>query len=399
MQESPSPSPKPKPKQVQKAGFDSTLRLPKQEIDALRQMLDGGAEGISDAGSIKRHYRRWAMDTCAVHIRMTHPGGMATALDYTARNISGGGMSILHTSFVHNGTRCLIVMQSKARGRVEIGGSVIRCRHCKGKVHEVGIKFDQTIDVREFLEIESSETALILEHVKPESVSGTLLLVEDSELDRVLIRKCLAETNLDVVPVSTGADALARAKEGFDLILSELDLPDMSAFELLAKVRAMNIHTPMIVLCADQDIRLGASPNGPVPDGTIPKPFKPDRLLGGLAEFLLCKSAGGSGGSMIHSTLGAGDTARSLVPNFIEEVKKVMAQLEAAIAKGDAAQCKRIAGQLRGSAPMFGFDPVAKAAHDAYSSIATSGSVGESLAQLNALMVMCSRVRPLRDAA
>ena len=43
--------------------------------------------------------------------------------------------------------------------------------------------------------------------------------------------------------------------------------------------------------------------------------------------------------------------------------------------RGDTATCRRVAFQIRGSAPMFGFDQIAEAANTAYTSISASGDI------------------------
>lgn len=392
----PSHSPKAKQKLAEKA-YECTLRMPRQEIDALRATLDATTKGLPP--NTQRHFRRWPFEKVPLRIRMAHPGGFVTELSYACRNISGGGMSILHSSFVHLGTRCVTLLPHPVDGFREVPGVVIRCRHCSGKVHEIGVKFDSTLDIREFLAIDPADNSLILESVKPENLSGTVLIVEDSELDRVLYRKYLSETELDVVTAETGEDGLKRAEKDFDLIICDYDLPDFTGIDLLNKLRAKGNMTPFILVSAEGSLQMRLPQDSATPDSVVPKPFKKQRLLGAIAEFLLADEKSSSPGGLIYSTLDSADPTAPLVGSFVDEVKKYSQSISQAMMRGDTAAVRRIAFQLRGSAPMFGFDGVADAANQAYTAISASGDIVECMKSIQELLGVCSRIRVRKDAA
>ena len=65
-----------------------------------------------------------------------------------------------------------------------------------------------------------------------------ILLVEDHLDSRVLLARKLRGDGHPVRAVETAAEALAACNEqAFDLILSDIALPDMSGWELLSRVR------------------------------------------------------------------------------------------------------------------------------------------------------------------
>jgi CheY-like chemotaxis protein len=66
-----------------------------------------------------------------------------------------------------------------------------------------------------------------------------LLVVEDNDLERQSIVELLGHDDIDVVAVSTGAEALAALREQpYDCCVVDLRLPDMSGFELLDRMQA-----------------------------------------------------------------------------------------------------------------------------------------------------------------
>jgi PAS domain S-box-containing protein len=71
------------------------------------------------------------------------------------------------------------------------------------------------------------------------SVCQRILLVEDHEPTRVALTHLLTRRNFEVVPVGTIAEATAAAGAAqFDLMISDLGLPDGSGLDLMAELRA-----------------------------------------------------------------------------------------------------------------------------------------------------------------
>ncbi len=65
--------------------------------------------------------------------------------------------------------------------------------------------------------------------------SGTILLVEDSDVVREVIARMLDAGGFTVLPASGGEDALSISRRGdvsFDLLLTDIVMPDMSGVEL-----------------------------------------------------------------------------------------------------------------------------------------------------------------------
>jgi len=67
------------------------------------------------------------------------------------RNISRTGLSLLHGKFVYGGTNCVVGLPALDGQVIPARGRVIWCRLIAGRVHELGIRFDEPIDVGEFV--------------------------------------------------------------------------------------------------------------------------------------------------------------------------------------------------------------------------------------------------------
>jgi len=73
---------------------------------------------------------------------------------------------------------------------------------------------------------------------KAPASTGRILVVEDSITARTLLKNILETAGYQVATAVDGADAFTQARGGeFDLVVSDVDMPRMSGFELTAKIR------------------------------------------------------------------------------------------------------------------------------------------------------------------
>jgi len=91
--------------------------------------------------------------------------------------------------------------------------------------------------------------------------AAKILLVEDNELDALLLQEALkkaATVKLEMVLAGTVAEATRLLGEDrFDLILSDLNLPDGNGFETFARIHAEAQTTPIILLTGNESENLG----------------------------------------------------------------------------------------------------------------------------------------------
>ncbi len=78
---------------------------------------------------------------------------------------------------------------------------------------------------------------------------GRVLIVEDRESLRRMLERALAGEGYEVAAAATGGDGVRAARERpFDLVLTDLKLPDLSGLEVLAASRAAQPRVPVVVL-------------------------------------------------------------------------------------------------------------------------------------------------------
>ena len=84
-------------------------------------------------------------------IRVVHPGGNATSHLVRTRNLSVGGVGLIHSSFLYPRTSCHLALRTVWGESVALPGKILWCRHVTGRCHEIGVRFDQLIQIDEFV--------------------------------------------------------------------------------------------------------------------------------------------------------------------------------------------------------------------------------------------------------
>ena len=81
------------------------------------------------------------------------------------------------------------------------------------------------------------------------------LLIEDDEKQSMAVSALITGPDLEVVTSRTGKDALEKIQsEGFDCIILDLSLPDISGFDLLKEMSRLEISLPPIVIYTGKDL-------------------------------------------------------------------------------------------------------------------------------------------------
>jgi PAS domain S-box-containing protein len=116
-------------------------------------------------------------------------------------------------------------------------------------------------------------------------ISGRVLLVEDEDDLRRMAAETLSSVGLEVAEAATGERALDMFGDGagFDAIVTDVMLPQMSGFEMVKAARAVRPDVPVIYVTGytgDQNMPEGQR------DTLIRKPYSPDTLRVRVAEVL-----------------------------------------------------------------------------------------------------------------
>jgi hypothetical protein len=133
----------------------SGIRLSDRERAAL-----GKAMGIHSGNERRRHRRYMLPREFTLVVRVQQPGGTRALFSVTPRDMSLSGIGFFHASYIHPGTQCIMMMRTLKGQGVSIPGTVVRCRHVSGRIHEVGALFEKEIDVEAFVVPDSKRAKL-----------------------------------------------------------------------------------------------------------------------------------------------------------------------------------------------------------------------------------------------
>ena len=127
-----------------------------------------------------------------------------------------------------------------------------------------------------------------------------VLLVEDDPATSKSIELMLTHANLNVYATDLGEEGIDLAKlYDYDLILLDLNLPDMTGHEVLRQLRLARIDTPILILSGADDTESKIKGFGFGADDYLTKPFHREELVARIHAII--RRSKGHSQSIIHT--------------------------------------------------------------------------------------------------
>ena len=218
-----------------------------------------------------------------------------------------------------------------------------------------------------------------------------VLVVEDNEFNRQVIVELLQSAGVEATVAHDGVQGLAcLSRQRFDLVLMDVQMPNMDGYEATRRVRATTALAAMPILAMTANARLEdrAHCRAAGMDDVVTKPIAPDRLYVTMARWLGARGAHGPGGppapepappSAAPASAGAngrGELDLSLLRSsmrnnqaniarllrlFLENARQTMDAIDAAHERGDLIEIARLGHRLKSSAGTVGAAQLAEA--------------------------------------
>jgi len=239
---------------------------------------------------------------------------------------------------------------------------------------------------------EAARSTLITRHsLRENRVRLHILLAEDNMINQKLVARMLEKRGHTVVVADNGKEALeALEKEHFDLILMDVQMPEMNGFEATAAIREKEKktgeHIPIIAMTAhamkgDRERCLQAGM-----DAYVSKPVQLKDLLETIESIVPASSDTKAETPGEASPVKVIDTDELLAnmdgdveflmetaKMFLEECPRVLSEIRKAITRGDGKALERAAHNLKGSVSSF----AARAAYEAALRLEVMGREGD----------------------
>jgi two-component system cell cycle response regulator DivK len=120
-------------------------------------------------------------------------------------------------------------------------------------------------------------------------MSKRILVVEDQEDNRQIIRDMLSGTGYEILEAENGEEALAAvAKQRPDLILMDIQMPVLDGYEATRRIKA-DPGLRSIPIIAITSYALGGDEQKARAAGCddyVPKPYSPRQLLAKVRQYL-----------------------------------------------------------------------------------------------------------------
>ena len=117
-------------------------------------------------------------------------------------------------------------------------------------------------------------------------MSAKILIVEDDRIDRMIAVQALGK-HFEVEEAADGSEGLAKATENeYDLILLDVEMPEMNGTEMLRSMRDKGIETPVILLTGEVRTSVIGEIMGYGISNYIVKPVPPHELVAKASMML-----------------------------------------------------------------------------------------------------------------
>jgi len=125
----------------------------------------------------------------------------------------------------------------------------------------------------------------------PDEKKGTILYVEDNPDNRNLIRRVLNSEGYSVIEAINAHQAIEKLEaesDNIDLILMDINMPDMDGYTLTAKIKAVQKYSKIPIVAVTANVMRGDREKSLEAgcDGYIQKPIDIDTLAQQIERFI-----------------------------------------------------------------------------------------------------------------
>jgi two-component system, chemotaxis family, chemotaxis protein CheY len=119
-------------------------------------------------------------------------------------------------------------------------------------------------------------------------MSKTILTVDDSSSVRQMVKFTLSDAGYTVIEAVDGNDALSKLTNAVNLVITDLNMPNLDGIQLIRKVRANPLYKgiPILMLTTESHDSRKQEGKAAGATGWIVKPFATQQLLAVVKRVL-----------------------------------------------------------------------------------------------------------------
>jgi signal transduction histidine kinase/CheY-like chemotaxis protein/HPt (histidine-containing phosphotransfer) domain-containing protein len=251
------------------------------------------------------------------------------------------------------------------------------------------------------------EDALVIPHAEPyqvmEAISGRVLLAEDGKDNQRFISAMLRKAGVNVVLARNGRVAVEKAlSESFDLILMDMQMPELDGYAATSQLRARGYSPPIIALTAHAMAEDRAKCIQAGCTDYLKKPIDRKLLIETVARYVKQSQSDQKGASPLAaasssdelvSTCEGDPVMADVLPEFIANLPNEVASLKGFLNDQNLADLREAVHQLKGAGGCYGFQSLSDAAELAERNLILNAPVENIKSEIDSLIALIQTVR------
>ncbi|MEM6332151.1 MAG: response regulator [Planctomycetota bacterium] len=324
-----------------------TLRLSPRQAEALLDSLQQETAG-GDQQSNRQEKRHFYTDLSGIRLEVSHPGGTTSDFSVIPVDLSARGMCVLHGGFVYTQTEVVATLTDLNGLERRLAGRVMDCRLHRGRVHVLGIRFDEAIELESYMSDMQAET---------ETGRPSVLHIDDSADFRRLFAYFAGQAGVEVEGLEAVDDSIIQTAESrFHAAFVDAHVGGQKGVEFIKRLVDGGYSKPIILVTGDESSELREAAVASGAKEVVTKPLSGRTVSEVLGRYV---EGAGVAGEAIVSELWTDQKMRTLIRSHCEGLPARFEELCGA--RSDAAAWQTICRDLRIDAANYGFPDLAEA--------------------------------------